>query len=61
MIVRRQLTYNISDSLITDEHKRSKKKKPERIRGPHQSRENLGRPTILDSDIKSQQQSSVEG
>ena len=59
--MRRKLIHNISDSLITDEQRRSKKKKPERIRGPHQSRENLGRPTILDTDIKNQQQSSFEG
>ena len=59
--MRRKLTHNISDSMITDESRRSKKKKPERIKGPHKSRENLGRPTILDVDIKNQQQPSFEG
>ena len=59
--VRRKLTHNISDSLLTDESRRSKKRKPERIKGPHKSRENLGRPTILDVDMKNQQQLSFEG
>ena len=59
--MRRKLTHNTSDSVITDEYRRSKKRKPERIKGPHKSRENLGRPTILDVDMKNQQQSSFEG
>lgn len=59
---RRKLTHNISDSVIIDnEYKRSKKRKPERVKGPHKSRENLGRPTILDVDMKNQQQPSIDG
>ena len=54
--VKRKLTHNISDSVIVDkEYKRSKKRKPERVKGPHKSRENLGRPTILDVDMINQQ------
>lgn len=55
----RRLKHNISDSVIPNrEQKPAKKRKPERVRGPHKSRENLGRPTILDVDMKQQ---PVEG
>lgn len=57
---RKTLTHNTSDSVIAG-NKRSKIRKQERIKGPHKSRENLGRPTILDVDMMSQQESSIEG
>ena len=57
---RKKLSHNTSDSVIVD-NKRSKKRKPERIKGPHKSRENLGRPTILDVDMMGQQELSTEG
>lgn len=58
----RKLIHNISDSVISpfSEHKQSKKRKPERIKGPHKSRESLGRPTILEVEIMNQQQDSFE-
>lgn len=58
-----KLKHNTSDSVISDsQYKHSaKKRKPERIKGPHKSRESLGRPTILDIDVKSQHQQLFEG
>ena len=51
-----KLSRNLSDGVTSDdENRRSKKKKPGRVKGPHKSRENLGRPTILDADLKQQQ------
>ena len=53
----KELSHNISDSVISDK-KLPKKRKPGRVKGPHKSRESLGRPTILDIDTKNQQQES---
>jgi len=51
------LSKKSSDGVTSDdENRQSKKKKPGRVKGPHKSRENLGRPTILDTDLTQQQE-----
>ena len=50
------MSRNLSDVTSDDENRRSKKKKLGRVKGPHKSRENLGRPTILDTDLTLQQE-----
>lgn len=52
-----KLAKNSSDGVTSDgdsASRRSKKKKQGRVKGPHKSRENLGRPTILDTDLQLQ-------